>query len=200
MARIAELLGRADDAATWHARAEARAAQINDTMWDDETGFYYHVSAADNSFTYAAPNDLERLEIAGFMPLWVGAVPDDRLAPLLDKLFDETLFWRAGGIAGLAATDAYYDPAASQCCRWRGPIWVQWQFLFARALREQGHPERATTLTARALAAVTTQLRRVHQFRELYDADDPQAPNDSMPNYVWTALIAQMLREEAGLE
>ena len=195
MARMAEMLGRTDEVAEWEQRADARAEAINETMWDEATGFYYHVARVDNSFTVHAENDLKRLEIAGFMPLWVGAVPAERLDTVLEKLFDPELFWRATGIAGLAATDPYYDPAASQCCRWRGPVWIQWQMLFARTLRELGHADRADELARRALAAVATQLRRVHQFRELYDADDPDATNDSMPNYVWTALIAQMMRE-----
>ena len=195
LARMARRLGREGEAAEWEDRATARAALVNDTFWDEETGFYYHVAYRDNSFGVRTPGDLKRMEIAGFLPLIAGIVPVERRPRLLATLFDPALFWRATGVAGLAATDPYYDPAASSCCRWRGPVWVPWQWWISRSLRELGETERADELADRVVAAVAAQLRAVHQFRELFDADDPVAPNVSMPNYVWTALVADLLRD-----
>ncbi len=195
LALMADALGLTADASDWRGRAQQRAALINDTMWDDVTGFYYHVDRETNSFDHADASDLKRMEIAGLLPLWAGFVPPERRAILLDHLTDPELFWREGGVPGLAATDAYYSPEASQCCRWRGPVWVQWQWLLMRGLLDMGQDALAVELTRKVLEAVRIQLAAVHQFRELYDPDDLTAPNHSMPNYIWSTMVALMMME-----
>jgi len=198
LAVMADALDRPDEADTWRATADARAALINDLMWDDETGFYYHVDHVDNDFDHAVPGDLKRMEIAGFMPLWAGIVPADRTGIMLQQLTDPDRFWRDYGVPSLSADDASYDPRASSCCRWNGPVWVQWQFLILRALSGLGEDELARELADRVSAAVESQLAAYHQMRELYDPDDAAQPNDSMPNYIWTAMVAQLMWETRG--
>jgi hypothetical protein len=195
LANMARALGRAEEAAAWDAATTARAALINTQMWDEETGFYYHVARDDNSFDYAAPGDLKRMEIAGFMPMWAGIVPGERLEILLEKLTDPERFWREYGVPGLSADDPSYAPQASGCCRWDGPVWVQWQYLLFRALLRYHRHDLAAELTDRTLAGVRAQLVEHHQFRELYDPDDAGRPNESMPNYIWSPLVALMMLE-----
>ena len=199
LAEMAGELGLPDEADLWLAAAASRAALINECMWDDDTGFYYHVDHIDNDFDFAEPSDLKRMEIAGLMPLWAGIVPADRANILLQHLTDPDRFWRAFGVPSLAADDPSYDPHASSCCRWNGPVWVQWQFLILRALTGSGEDELARELADRVRVSVVTKLADHHQFRELYDPDDVTAPNDSMPNYVWTAMVAQLMWETRGI-
>ncbi len=195
LADMARALGRDEEAAGWDTAADTRAALINHHMWDDETGFYYHVARDTDSFDYATPGDLKRMEIAGFMPMWAGIVPGERLEILLEKLTDPDRFWREYGVPGLAADDPSYAPQASGCCHWDGPVWVQWQFLLHRALLRYHRGDLAAELTDRTLAGVRAQLAEYHQFRELYDPDDAGRPNESMPNYVWSPLVALMMLE-----
>lgn len=196
LAKMADELGKPEDAKAWRAQADARATKINARMWDDETGFYYHSARDKGGFTYKNPNDLKRMEIAGLLPLWAGIVPPERLPVVLAKLTDPKRFWRANGIPGLAADDPYYSPSSSRCCRWNGPVWVPWMFLLHRGLVDAGRADLARELTTRTSLGVVTQLRRVHQFREHYDPDRLDAPNDSMPNYCWSALVTQMMLED----
>jgi glycogen debranching enzyme len=195
LARMAAALGLAAEAAEWTARAEARAALVNALMWDEETGFYYHVTRDGHSMSHRAPGDLKRMEVQGFLPLWAGIVPPARLSRILSRLTDPSLFWRDFGVTGLAVNDPYYSPEPSRCCRWNGPVWVPWQFLLMRGLLGVGEVERARELTAKTLAAVAAQLKVVHQFRELYHPDDARVANRSMPNYIWSAMAALMLLE-----
>jgi hypothetical protein len=204
LAALADRLGRPSEAAAWRARAEARAARINRAMWDEETGFYYHVAKkakvedgaplpADR-FTFRQPGDLRRKEIQGFLPLWAGIVPEDRKARLFATL--EREFLRPGGVTGISTRDPFYRAHAGECCSWNGPVWVPWNFLVARGLRREGRPDLAQAITTRVTAAVAAQLRRTHQFRELYHPDDLEAENRSMGNYDWSALVALMMAED----
>lgn len=195
LSAMAGALGLVDEAETWTAAADTRAALIDATMWDETTGFYYHVDHDDNDFDISAPGDLKRMEIAGLLPLWSGIAQGERADILLQKMTDPSRFWRDHGVPSLAADDPSYDPTASSCCRWNGPVWVQWQWLMMRALQDHGQDELAAELATRVSSTVAHRLALDHQFRELYDPDDQAAPNDSMPNYIWTAMAAQMLLE-----
>jgi putative isomerase len=195
LAAMATALGLPGEATAWESAAAARAARINATMWDDATGFYYDVSLATHDFTVHTHDDLQRLEIAGFLPLWAGIVPAARRPALLAKLADPSLFLRAYGVAGLSARDPFYAPAASACCRWNGPVVVPWQWLVVRGLRAGGDTALANEITSRTLAAVRAELSRSHQFRELYDPDDAAPANASTPNHVWGAMAALMVLE-----
>jgi hypothetical protein len=196
LAAMASALGKADESQAWQAAADARAALINAVMWDEATGFYYPVARDGNAFTHTQTDDLKRMEIAGFLPLWAGIVPADRRAALLAKLADPDLFLRAQGVASLSAQDPSFDPTAASCCRWNGPVHVPWQWLVARGLRDAGEHALADDILDRTKGAVITELSRSHQLRELYDADDAARPNASTPGDVRSALIALMMLEK----
>ena len=51
------------EAQAWVSEAADRADRINERMWDEETGFYYHVGRDSDSFTFDSENDLKRMEI-----------------------------------------------------------------------------------------------------------------------------------------
>jgi neutral trehalase len=135
------------------------------------------------------------MEIAGFLPLWAGIVPEDRRAKLLARLSDPSVFLRPAGVASLAATDPSFAPGATGSDRWNGPVYVPWQWLVVRGLRASGETALADEITRRVQAAVRAQLAEDHLFRELYDADETPAPNASMPNYLWSSMGALMALE-----
>lgn len=204
LAKLADRVGKKSEASAWRALAAERAARINRAMWDEETGFYYHVAKRSkvedgaplppDRFTYKKPGDLRRKEIQGFLPLWAGIVPEERKARLFATLQSE--FLRNGGVTSVSTRDSFYKAHAGECCSWNGPVWVPWNFLVARGLRESGRPDLAHEVTVRVTEAVTEQLRRTHQFRELYNPDDLRAENRSMGNYNWSALVAMMIQED----
>jgi hypothetical protein len=196
LGKMADALGLPAEGAEWRAKAEALAGLVNAKLWDEATGFYYHVGKDSQSFTFKTEGDLKRKEIAGFLPLWANIVPKDRKARLLGHLTNPDTFYRPFGIPGLDRTDPYFSAGAIRCCRWNGPVWVPWMMLLTRGLRASGSPEIATEISRRTRTGVMAQLARYHQFRELYDPDDQRAPNDSMPNYVWSSLATLMMMEE----
>jgi hypothetical protein len=193
LSAMATALGKAGDAAMWQDAADARAARINAVMWDDATGFYYNVTRDKETFDYAKPGDLKRMEISGFLPLWAGIVPYDRLSPLLAHLSDPSAFLRTYGLATLSAQDPAYAPRVSGCCGWNGPVSVPWTYLVVRGLLDAGQGPLASQITQSVVAGVSAQLTRTHQFRSAYDPDRRDAENAGLPNYVWSSMAALML-------
>jgi len=184
---MATALGRHDDAARWGGRAAALRQRIEGTFWDDSTGFYYHVDLKRRGFSHAKPDDLERREIIGFLPLWAGTPSPERARRLIATLTDSSRFWRPGGVPSLAADDPYYNPHGY----WNGPVWVEWNYLIERGLLRYGRPDLARQLVDRVADGMIAQLEKSHVFWEMYGPDDRWAGHHQV--YIWAGLVARMM-------
>ena len=80
---MARELGLEEEAEAWRNDHQQRTALFNQTFWDEETGFYYHVDKVDHDFSFRSPDDLKRMEIIGFLPLWAGIASERQAADLL---------------------------------------------------------------------------------------------------------------------
>ena len=194
---IAEELGETDAAARYAEEAEALTARINDTMWDDETGFYYHVDMKNHEFQYLT-RGLKRMEIIGFLALWANAAPPDRAKVLVAHLLDEDKFWRRYGVPTLAADDPHYSPHVDYCCKWNGPVWLLWDYLVFQGLIDYGYDEIALELADKMTLAVATQLAKNHNFWESFSADN--ATLNSPSNYIWDCIMARVYIDAALIE
>ena len=189
LANMARELGKDKEADEWEKDAADRSDKINTTMWDEETGFYYHVDKQDNDFTFKNPNDLKREEIIGFLPLWAGIASEEQAKKLVTTLTDPEKFWRKYGVPSLSASDSYYNPKGY----WNGPVWVEWDFLIVHGLLQYGYSDLARELVDRVAANMIAQLQRDHQFWEFYSPDDQWAGYHKQ--YIWAGIINRMLMD-----
>ena len=189
LAAMATELGLTKEATHWRQNARKRAELINRLMWDEDTGFYYHLDKKDNDFTFKKPNDLKREEIIGFLPLWAGICDSLRAARLIQKLTDPQKFWRKYGVPTLAADDSYYNPKGY----WNGPVWVEWDYLILHGLVQYGYSDLAKELVKRVSENMISQLKKDHQFWEFYSPDDQWAGYHRQ--YIWAGIIARMLMD-----
>lgn len=196
LANMAEVLGDSSGAQRWRREADTRKTAIQETFWDEETGFFYYVDREDHDFTFDEQNDLKRREITGLLPLWAGTATDAQAERLVEEhLTDSTSFWRPYGVPSLSANDPFYDPQGY----WNGPVWVEWQFLLVRGLLEYGYQAEARELTSRVFENVIQNLKTSHTFWEFYSPESHWAGHHQ--TYIWTGLVAQMaidLRIEDG--
>lgn len=187
LSKMAEELGKTDEAANWKRDAEKRTELINKTFWDSETEFFYNVDKNDQDFSFKTKDDLKIQEIIGFLPLWANTATDEQAEKLMKHLTNPNTFWRRFGIPTLSAEDDYYNPIGY----WNGPIWVQWQYLIFRGLINYGYNDEAKQLVYKVLDNVINQLKTDHWFWEFYSADDYQAGWNKA--YIWTGIVARML-------
>jgi glycogen debranching enzyme len=189
LSAMAMELGLSGEAKEWEGKASERTKKINDTMWDEQTGFYYHVDKKNHSFTYKTKDDLKREEIIGFLPLWAGVADNQRATRLVEKLTDSKKFWRTYGVPTLAADDPYYNPKGY----WNGPVWVEWNYLILRGLLDYGYKQEAQELAERVSANMIAHLKKDHTFWELYNPDEQWAGHNK--TYIWAGLINRMLMD-----
>ncbi len=166
MSRFARELGRTADAAMWLSKHEERNQTINALCWDEENGFYYDYDASRR-----ARSPVE--SVAGFLPLVCGAAEGARAQRLRRALLDQNRFGTAFPIPSVSAR----DPAHTDDM-WRGPTWINMNWLICRGLITVGFPDDAEELRRRTCAEVERHVERYGTFFEYYDSHRRKDPPD----------------------
>ncbi|GBE30406.1 glucosidase YgjK precursor [bacterium BMS3Bbin04] len=188
LAEMAFELGLSEDGENYSLQANERAELIEETFWDEETGFFYHVDADDHDFSISHPNDLKRKEIIGFLPLWVGIGSNEQVERVINEhLLNPDSFWREYGVPSLAADDASYDPRGY----WNGPVWIQWNELIFQILMDNERQEEAFALIQKLEAGMIATLAKDHKLWEFYSPDSAWGGWHS--NYIWASTMAGIM-------
>jgi hypothetical protein len=193
LSEIAEELGNKNESIEWKNKADETSKLVNERMWDDEKQFYFSVNKEDHTFKYLT-RDLRREEIIGFLALWAEVAPKERAGKLIAKLLDPEKFWRKYGVPTLAADDEWYTPYVDYCCKWNGPVWLLWNYMVLDGLKKYEYDNIANQLADKMMLAVTTQLKKNHNFWESYSPDNEVL--NSPPNYIWDSIMARVLIEK----
>ena len=182
LARIAEVLGKPDEAAAWAAKAEALTRRLVELRWD----------AGLKRFHAVGPNGepLGVRTLFNLFPLITGRLPEDITHDLVEQLTDPSSFWAPFPAATVALDDPAFDPKDM----WRGPTWMPTNYLLVDGLLRCGFPELARELRRRSLEL----LARHPDFYEYYDPLTGEAPPKAYPFMGWSAalLIEFVLQEE----
>jgi putative isomerase len=163
LAGFADMLGRAQDAASWRQKHAMLCRLINEYLWSETHGFYCDYDSGSGTRSPI-------LSSAGFLPLICGAATPDRAAALARHLRDPDLFATAFPVPSIARRD--HDHYSKDM--WRGPTWVNINWLIARGLERyasQGDEflELAQALDAATIAEVERSCRAHGTFFEYFD-------------------------------
>lgn len=141
LARWALDRGETDRAERLRRRADRMLEALEDT-WDGRARLFPAVGEHG-----PVPVDA----IVGLMPLLCPGLDDRRADDLVDALADPARY----GTAVPAPTVACGDPAFEEDRMWRGPVWVNTNWLLVRGLRTQGRDAEAEALREATLAMVS---------------------------------------------
>jgi len=186
---MARELGLNEDAEKWKTDYQKRTGLINKYCWDEETGFYYNVDMKTHSFTFKNKNDLKRMEIIGFLPLWAGVATNEQAKSLVANLTDPSKFWRQYGVPSLAADDKYYNDKGY----WNGPVWIQWNYLIERGLLDYGYKQEAAEIVSRVTDVMYGRLQNDHNLWEFYSPDNLWGGHHK--TYIWAGILNRMMKE-----
>jgi len=193
LSSMANELGQKTASRAWLELANLTSKLVNEKMWDDSSKFYYSINKKDDSFRFMT-RDLRRMEIIGFLALWAEAAPKERAKYLLKHLTNPKKFWRKYGIPTLAADDVWFSPYVDYCCKWNGPVWLLWNYMVLDGLKNYGYKKIAHQIAEKMILAVSTQLKKNHNFWESYSPDNEVL--NSPPNYIWDSIMARVLIEK----
>lgn len=136
LAEIARVLG--EDPSSSDERAEKTAHAINEKLWDEEHATYldFDLVADHLIYVYVAPN---------FLTLYAGIPDEDRARRMVERL-ENTAF--ALGDENMTPVPSY-DPRGfgfSPDRYWRGPVWINIDWLLMRGLERYGFEKHARSL------------------------------------------------------
>jgi glycogen debranching enzyme len=158
MAEFAARLGLPADAALWSERHETLNRLINERLWNEEQGFYcdYDVSRGEMSGVLAS---------AGFLPLICGAASPEQAERLAAHLRNPQTFDTPLPVPSIAVcNEEFYSKDM-----WRGPVWVNMNWLIARGLRRYGLTDQADDILARTVREIESHYLTYGTLFEFYD-------------------------------
>lgn len=158
LARIAGCLGLADEAERWRAEHVRLCELIRARFWSAEHRFF---------FDYDMDRDCRSSvsAVTGFLPLMCGAATVEQARFLVEALHDPGRFGTRWPIPSIARSDPKYVRDM-----WRGPTWVNMNWLVARGLDRYGFGDEAAVLRQATCGMIESQCERFGTMFEYYDA------------------------------
>ncbi|KAJ6513917.1 glycoside hydrolase [Mycena vitilis] len=129
MKEIAEFVGEVDDATSFGEIEQAILNNIDDLHWSEENQMYCDANVDDEDESYHVCHQ----GYLSMFPLFLGLLPPSspQLGPMLDALRDPEQLWSPYGLRSLSASNPQFGTGENY---WKGPVWVQMNYLALRAL------------------------------------------------------------------
>lgn len=172
LAKMAELIGRDDEAKEWRRKADELTQRMIEHLWDEEKGIF-------NALHNEKP--IPVLTPFNLYPMWTGQLPKEMNQRLLAHLQDPSEFWGRFALP----TVAYNDPAYNADKMWRGPVWANINYFFIEALNAIGERQLANELREKTLNLIAGQPG----IREYYNSQSGEAPASAAPIFGWSAAV-----------
>jgi glycogen debranching enzyme len=170
LSRMARILGRTRESEMWTRKSDALASRMVDHFYDKQARLFW--SMKDH-------RPIRVLTPFSLYPLWTGRMKPAINEQLIAHLHNPKTFWTTHPIPTVAQSDPKYDPMQM----WRGPVWININYIFVEALVRAGYREYARDLAERTLRLVMSQ----NDIYEYYHPNTGEAPPKSAPMFGWSA-------------
>jgi len=165
MRRMAEILDRPDEAAAFAAWHTALCAAVNQKLWDAADGFYF-------DFDYDRGRIHKVWSVASFLPLFAGVCDEARAAALAAQLQNPATFATAFPIPCVAKSDPTFGSDM-----WRGPVWINYNYMVIDGLREYGYTALADALRDRTVDVMKEWYEKTGTLYEFYGTENDRCPS-----------------------
>lgn len=203
MAALADHLGDAPDAQRYRAEAESTRRAIMATLWSSSDAMFFNRRRDTGAW-------IRVISWSGFLPLVNGLLaPADARRMIRCHLLNPDEMQSKYGFRSLSKSDPAYNNQAiiDPYSNWRGPIWINANFLDWIALRRYGFHDEAHTLALTLAAMLHRDIAQWGSMHEDYDAETgaglaptpAQSPGGHFAGFVgWNLLAQDMLQCETG--
>jgi len=172
LAAIARVTGH--DPAPFEAQADKTARAMNQKLWDKEHGTYI-------DFDIQTDKQIHAHVLSGFLPLFA-EIPDSGKAERIFNYLNTSCFCRLDDYCIAAPSYDRSGEGYSSSKYWRGPIWINMNWLLCEGLMNYGYDEYAKKINRSII-----QLPYMSGFREYYDPDTGEGYGTD--NFSWTASL-----------
>ena len=199
MARIAREIG--EDGSAYDDSFLKIKEAVNERLWDSNDRFYY-------DFNTDSGNIHKVKSVASFLPLFAGICDSRTAEELVSWLKDPETFYTEFPVPSIAKNDGTYGTDM-----WRGPVWINYNYMIISGLRDYGYLDFAKELTEKTLRFVNEWYEKTGNIFEFYDSENKNTPSalrrkgaavepynfrikmQSIRDYGWScALVCDMIR------
>ena len=183
LGRIAREIGEKEDVQLWEDRSNAMVQRLIRLCWDEEQGIFW---ATRNGRRVQARTPFN------LFPLLTGRLPEAIARRLVANLTNERQFWTRFPVPTVAIDDPKYDPQQM----WRGPTWININYLLIEGLRRSGYSDLALDLRRRTLDLISAHDDIYEFYHPVSGAPSPHAA----PTFGWSSAIFIDLAIQAAHE
>lgn len=201
LSKIAFELGNNEDSEKWSRISRRISSQIHSLLWNEEKGFYCD-RKMDGRFSSV-------LASSGFLPLLLEDIPKDRVLKLIQALEDPMRFGSDVPVASISL-----DSPKWSTDMWRGPSWININYLIVRGLTAQNCDQQAEKILHKSLEIVGKYYNDFGVTFEYYDSRNQTYPTNcdrkgpvgkydirdkihNIRDYHWTAALTFAMLNES---
>jgi neutral trehalase len=157
MAEFAALLGNGEED-FWREKHSSLCALINERLWNESEGFYFDYDVDKNEISTVMAS-------SGFLPLICGAASREQAQKLAGHLRDPETFGTPFPVASIAAKSMEFY----QKDMWRGPVWININWLIAYGFRRYGMDDVAEYIISESMTELERACKKYGAFFEFFD-------------------------------
>jgi glycogen debranching enzyme len=174
LSKMARVIGAEQEAEQWAQRAETLAARMLRWMWDEDAGLFWAKRPThDARVNVRTPFNL--------FPLMTGRLPARVTRRLVDHLTNENEFWTRYPLPTVALDDPKFSPLTM----WRGPTWVNVNYLMIEGLQRTGYLDLARELRRRTLDLICLH----DDIYEYYHPQTGEVPPKAASIFGWSSAV-----------
>ncbi len=186
LGKIAQVLGLSAEAETWARRADQHAQKMIEYRWDDDAGLFWAVQNGQR-VNVRTPFNL--------FPLITGRMPSNIAERLVAHMTNKNEFWTKYPLPTVALDDPKFEPLEM----WRGPTWINVNYLMIEGLQRSGYSDLAQELRSRTLDLI----EREDDIYEYYHPETGERPPKAASTFGWSSAIyidlaIQAMKEETS--
>ena len=184
LAQIAEWLGK--NPMPFLKQAHKTAGAINRKLWDQNHGIYI-------DYDLKADEPIQIHMLSGFTPLFAD-IPSPVRAERMFNYLNTRSFCRLNNDQFAVPSYDRQEPEFSSNKYWRGPIWINMNWLLYKGLARYGHKS-----YDKKIKETIINLCRQHGFHEYYNPDNGEGYGSD--NFSWSAaLLIDILESERAVK
>lgn len=199
---LANRLGYGADAKTYRAKAAATRQAIVEKLWSKQEGLFLNRRRDTGAW-------IDVVDWTSFLPLLDGLLPDEEARKMIRAhLLNPAEMRAAHGFRSLAKSDPAYNNEAmiKPYSNWRGPVWINANFVDWIVLRRYGFDQDAYWLAVTLATDLERDIERWGSMHEDYSAETgdglaptpEESPGGKFAGFVgWNLLAQDMLQCEA---
>ena len=172
LAEIARVVGKDSNPFTEQADKTARA--MNNKLWDDEHGMYFDYDLNDEELIHVNV-------LSGFIPMFA-EIPGKNRAEQMFSYLNTHCFCRLDDDCFAAPSYDRSGPGYSASKYWRGPIWINMNWMLSEGLLKYSYNDYADRIHNSIV-----KLTKMNGFREYFDPETGKG--HGADHFSWTASL-----------